>query len=137
MSEGSPVPRLAFREHFSSVCAVLRSMCGRDSVFPQATLRFSPDFDGEAFSPRPHPSDSAARRCHTAAPAITSRRLQQRQEGRAVQYQGLRDAVRTTWTREGMRGFYRGMVPHLAKTAPNSAITFMVYEGMLRLLSGL
>ena len=47
---------------------------------------------------------------------------------------GLAQAAATTFQREGLRGFYRGMVPYLAKTAPNSAITFMVYEATLKLL---
>jgi len=65
---------------------------------------------------------------------VIKSRLQQRQDGRAVQYVGLAQAAATTFQREGLRGFYRGMVPYLAKTAPNSAITFMVYEATLKLL---
>jgi solute carrier family 25 folate transporter 32 len=33
--------------------------------------------------------------------------------------------------REGLRGMYRGMVPNLMRTMPQSAITFMVYEKLL------
>ena len=35
---------------------------------------------------------------------------------------------------EGLRGFYRGMVPNLMRTMPQSAITFAVYEKILRLV---
>lgn len=68
---------------------------------------------------------------------VIKSRLQQRQEGRAVRYAGLADALRTTLRREGAAGLYRGLLPHLAKTAPNSAITFMVYEGVLSVLGRL
>lgn len=36
--------------------------------------------------------------------------------------------------KEGLAGFYKGMVPNLMRTMPHSAITFVLYEGILRTL---
>ena len=35
---------------------------------------------------------------------------------------------------EGVRGFYKGLVPALCKSAPSSAITFGVYEFAMQVL---
>lgn len=37
--------------------------------------------------------------------------------------------------REGLGGFYKGLVPNALRVAPQSAITFLVYESVLRLLA--
>ena len=42
--------------------------------------------------------------------------------------------ISLTWKREGLRGFYRGLAPALVRTLPQSAVTFVVYENMLRFL---
>lgn len=49
-------------------------------------------------------------------------------------YDGMRDAISKTWRQEGWRGFYRGLVPTILKTAPSSAITFLIYETTIKLL---
>lgn len=49
-------------------------------------------------------------------------------------YDGMRDAITKTWKLEGWRGFYRGLVPTVLKTAPSSAITFLIYETTIKLL---
>jgi hypothetical protein len=61
-------------------------------------------------------------------------RLQQRAEGRALVYTSSWQAVRLTWQREGLPGFYKGLAPSLMRVMPQSAITLMVYEGLVRLL---
>ncbi len=35
---------------------------------------------------------------------------------------------------EGVRGFYKGIVPNVLRVAPNSAIMFVTYEAVLPLL---
>jgi hypothetical protein len=65
---------------------------------------------------------------------VVRSRLQQRSEGRALVYSSTWQAVAVTWQREGLAGFYRGLVPSLMRVMPQSAITLMVYEGCLRLL---
>ena len=61
--------------------------------------------------------------------------MQQRQEaGRSLRYGNTRQAFRTILAREGFRGLYRGMAPHVLRVMPQSAITFLVYERMVQLL---
>ena len=47
------------------------------------------------------------------------------------------DAFRSIVRKEGLRGFYKGMVPNLMRTMPQSAVTFVVYEGILGALKHL
>lgn len=47
---------------------------------------------------------------------------------RAPQYRGIGDVLYSLWSRGGILAWYRGAVPSLLKAAPNSAITFLVYE---------
>lgn len=63
-------------------------------------------------------------------------RLQQRFEGRSLVYSSSWQAISVTWQREGLRGFYRGLVPSLMRVMPQSAITLMVYEGLVKVLEG-
>lgn len=46
-------------------------------------------------------------------------------------YAGLVAAARNTARGEGVWGFYRGLAPNLARVAPQSAITLLVYESVL------
>ena len=41
---------------------------------------------------------------------------------------GLWDCVQKTYVREGIRGFYKGVLPAVVKTAPASAATFFAFE---------
>ncbi len=43
--------------------------------------------------------------------------------------------VKLTWQREGVAGFYRGIGPALLRVMPQSAVTFVVYENVLRALN--
>lgn len=43
-------------------------------------------------------------------------------------YRGMADVLTGVWKRDGIRGWFRGVTPSLMKAAPNSAITFAVYE---------
>ncbi|PWN48265.1 mitochondrial carrier [Violaceomyces palustris] len=49
-------------------------------------------------------------------------------------YAGFMDAVRTTYKNEGVVGFYRGLVPSLAKVVPAVSISYVVYEHSKRKL---
>jgi solute carrier family 25 protein 33/36 len=44
----------------------------------------------------------------------------------------LWSAFSTIFREEGYRGLYRGMGAHLIRVAPNAAIMFAVYEGLVR-----
>ncbi|KAI0914015.1 mitochondrial folate carrier protein [Ustulina deusta] len=41
---------------------------------------------------------------------------------------GIRGVVRRTWSEEGWRGFYRGIVPGVVRVLPATWVTFLVYE---------
>lgn len=43
-------------------------------------------------------------------------------------YGGFWDAARITYRSEGVVGFYRGLVPTLAKVVPAVSISYVVYE---------
>ena len=42
-------------------------------------------------------------------------------------------ATRALWAREGARGFYRGILPHILRSTPQSSITLLAYEYIMRL----
>ncbi|KAI1076303.1 mitochondrial carrier [Whalleya microplaca] len=43
---------------------------------------------------------------------------------------GIQGVVRRTWTEEGWRGFYRGVIPGVVRVLPATWVTFLVYENM-------
>jgi solute carrier family 25 (mitochondrial folate transporter), member 32 len=45
-------------------------------------------------------------------------------------YRGAWDAVVQTWTREGVRGFYKGLAPSIVRVLPSTCVTFLVYENV-------
>lgn len=61
-------------------------------------------------------------------------RLQQRSEGRAIVYNSSWQTLTVTWQREGLQGFYRGLVPSLMRTIPQSAVTLTMYEWLVKVL---
>jgi len=48
--------------------------------------------------------------------------------GHPQRYTGVMDVTRKTYQKEGWRGFYRGLVPTLAKVVPAVSISYLVYE---------
>lgn len=61
-------------------------------------------------------------------------RLQQNQfmesNPEALKYQGVGDIVKKTYAGEGLRGFYKGIVPLTVRTLPSHALFFLVYENL-------
>ncbi|CAF0776890.1 unnamed protein product [Didymodactylos carnosus] len=49
-------------------------------------------------------------------------------QGEPKIYKSYFHAIKTIWIREGIRGFYRGLIPAIALYAPISALTFGFYE---------
>lgn len=43
---------------------------------------------------------------------------------------GIRGVIRKTWQHEGVRGFYRGIIPGVIRVMPATWVTFLVYENM-------
>ncbi|CAL1700787.1 unnamed protein product [Somion occarium] len=54
--------------------------------------------------------------------------------GHPQRYSGVFDVVQQTYARDGWRGFYRGLLPTLAKVVPAVSISYVVYESTKRKL---
>ncbi|KAG9317394.1 mitochondrial carrier [Chiua virens] len=54
--------------------------------------------------------------------------------GHPQRYTGVWDVAQKTYQRDGWRGFYRGLLPTLAKVVPSVSITYLVYEHSKRRL---
>uniref|UniRef100_A0A0N8ECP2 Solute carrier family 25 member 32 n=1 Tax=Daphnia magna TaxID=35525 RepID=A0A0N8ECP2_9CRUS len=52
-------------------------------------------------------------------------------------YKGVMDVISQTWRREGVRGFYKGLLPNLLRVTPATALTFVVYENVSYALKSL
>lgn len=50
------------------------------------------------------------------------------------EYKNVRDAVFTIAKEEGIRGFYRGILPTLMRTVPSAVLTLLSYEKMKEFL---
>jgi solute carrier family 25 folate transporter 32 len=46
----------------------------------------------------------------------------------AQAYRSIGDAISQIFKQEGLRGFYKGIVPNIARVLPSTWITFLVYE---------
>jgi len=51
-----------------------------------------------------------------------------------AEYKGAVDIVRKTFRYEGVKGFYKGLVPNVLRVTPACALTFMVYENVIHAL---
>ncbi len=51
------------------------------------------------------------------------------------EYKNVRDAVKTIAEEEGIRGFYRGILPALLRTVPAAVLTLLSYEKIKDFLS--
>eukprot|EP01038_Epipyxis_sp_PR26KG_P006268 gene6268-8632_t len=49
-------------------------------------------------------------------------------------YKNSFDCAYRIWKYEGIRGYFRGIIPNALKVAPSAALTFMVYEECIKLL---
>ncbi|XP_072459427.1 solute carrier family 25 member 32 [Notamacropus eugenii] len=52
-------------------------------------------------------------------------------------YDGVLDVIKRTWRKEGIIGFYKGIVPNLIRVTPACCITFLVYENVSHFLLAL
>mmetsp|Transcript_10488 Transcript_10488/g.17150 ORF Transcript_10488/g.17150 Transcript_10488/m.17150 type:complete len:329 (-) Transcript_10488:942-1928(-) len=52
-----------------------------------------------------------------------------------AKYRGFLQTVRRIYREEGFRTLYRGLSAHLVKVVPNTAIMFMVYEGLVKFIN--
>jgi len=49
-------------------------------------------------------------------------------------YTGMVDACRKMFAKEGIRGFFKGMIPNYLKVAPAMGVSFMSYEWSKKVL---
>lgn len=71
---------------------------------------------------------------------VIKSRLQQRSSTEEVQtgssrYRGTLHCAAEIGRKEGLRGFFKGCLAHAVRAAPASAITFVVYEEVLKELA--
>ncbi len=52
-------------------------------------------------------------------------------------YPNISTCIRLTYTQEGLRAFYKGLVPNLVRIIPGTCVTFVVYENVSWALKGL
>jgi solute carrier family 25 folate transporter 32 len=65
---------------------------------------------------------------------VIKSRLQQRDGSPTTKrYAGLVDCVLKISRQEGLAGFFRGVLPNALKVAPSAALTFVVYEELIKL----
>lgn len=50
-------------------------------------------------------------------------------------YTGVVDCIRQIFRKEGVYGFFKGAIPNALRVAPSAAITFVVYESVMDMLS--
>jgi solute carrier family 25 thiamine pyrophosphate transporter 19 len=80
-----------------------------------------------------HPLDVVKKRFQVAGLA-RSLRYGERVAMDGEAFKSIAGAMRRILAKEGVGGFYKGLTPGLIKSAPASAITFAVYEAVLRLM---
>jgi len=54
--------------------------------------------------------------------------IRRRMQLKGKNYASTFDAIKTIYAKEGLRGYYHGMVPNALKILPNNAIRFAVFE---------
>jgi solute carrier family 25 phosphate transporter 23/24/25/41 len=54
--------------------------------------------------------------------------VRRRMQLKGQTYNGVIHALRTIATEEGLRGFYKGMIPNAVKVVPHTAVRFMAYD---------
>lgn len=52
----------------------------------------------------------------------------------SARHQGILEISRRTWKVDGAVGFYRGIVPSIIRVLPGTALTFMIYENVVKIL---
>lgn len=60
---------------------------------------------------------------------VVRRRLQLNgQRGERLQYKGFTDTIQSIYRKQGLSGFYTGILPEYYKVVPGVAIAFCIYE---------
>ncbi|KAF2948343.1 uncharacterized protein [Oryza sativa Japonica Group] len=94
---------------------------------PAVVSLFSGSLSGIASSTATFPLDLVKRRMQLQGAAGTS----------SVCKSSITGTIRQIFQKEGLRGFYRGIVPEYLKVVPSVGIAFMTYETLKSLLSSI
>jgi solute carrier family 25 carnitine/acylcarnitine transporter 20/29 len=65
---------------------------------------------------------------------VVKSKIQTDSMGKERQFSSMADCFRKTYAAQGIRGFYRGLVPCLLRAAPANAATFVGFELAMRVL---
>lgn len=63
-----------------------------------------------------------------------SLRVIHQNNSQAKEFPSIPATITKTWSREGFRGFYRGLGTNLVRVLPGTCVTFVVYENLAWLL---
>ena len=75
---------------------------------------------------------------------VVKARLQQREALPAIEqvargrktkakYSGTFDCLWKIWQNEGLRGYFKGLIPNVLRVAPSAALTLLIYEECLKI----
>ncbi|KAK6454171.1 mitochondrial FAD carrier protein [Scheffersomyces xylosifermentans] len=70
-------------------------------------------------------------------PSQVVRSILQNYEGKSKDERTIRSAVKHLWSKEGIRGFYKGISANILRVVPATCITFVVYESVKNRLTQL
>lgn len=51
-----------------------------------------------------------------------------------IRYKGMIDAIKHMYYNEGFPSFYRGLLPHIIRVTPNSALILLFSEKIMKFL---
>jgi len=73
---------------------------------------------------------AALSKCFAAVSTYPYQVMRTRLQDQHRQYRGLTEVVVCLWKYEGVKGFYKGLVPSLMRVVPATMITFLTYENV-------
>jgi solute carrier family 25 (mitochondrial folate transporter), member 32 len=63
--------------------------------------------------------------------------IRTRQQDQHQSYKNFLDVIEKTYKNEGLRGFYKGLLPCIVRVTPATCLTFLVYENLVDFLTKL
>ena len=94
----------------------LSSVCGQVVAYPMQVMRTQLQSQGQCISLKLADGSVRTKTC--------------------AQHAGFMDCARQTLARDGLRGFYKGILPNFMKSVPAISISYLVFEKTKLLLKG-